>query len=281
MCVFSCSSVWVFLFERNTLEMDVIGEWFGAKFGLGGRERVSDNFEFPNLLKLDAERERKLKEQVERSDGKVRVAVHPGFHHETPEKGSLLYRVREGLKKVIRSEAENNLPLIVFVEGGGAYNALAADWKRQASKVQRDRTYFVPTHKSDPRPMLGYSGVSRWSFIGDEKIEVDYDWEPVMRILTKAGVRRCLVGGEYLLVSEVLGDFNRADQSDLLSQVAEQNGGKQDEYWVGCVGEVAARLAQRFTIESSNLSIPDGRLQIMGIRPSESYLTMARKPKKD
>jgi hypothetical protein len=221
----------------------------------------------PNLLQLDYRQRETLADQVKKSEGKVRVMVHPEFNRVVPDEGTELWRVRKGFEKMIESDSEKSLPMIIFVEGGSEYEYLKEVWKEYANPVQLPKMYLVPTYKDNPRPMHNYrgqqSGVPAW----DPYQVKEMGWKDLVQVFRETGIENCLIGGENLVVAEEL-DEEMEDQGPLRYQIRKKTEKNTDEiHWNQCVGQVAARLSREFEVEFSTVAFPHRRMHALGVRP--------------
>lgn len=224
---------------------------------------------FPNVLELSGADRDRLEDQLKSANGKLRVVVHPFFLKVAEDEGTTLSTIRNGWMKLMASQSDKSLPVLFFAQGGYEYEYLQELWKGNASDQQREKIYFVPTYNADPRPLTNYHGQSAWADSFDPHQTRNRDWKRLMDILDDAGVKQCLVGGEFLTVASEAGTIY-ADQTELRHQMAKTADTQEKEkFWNECVGEAAGRLAQRFEVEFSNLAFPHRRVHAMGLKKPE------------
>ncbi len=266
--VFSCCGIRIFLPERDFVEMSE-GLDVDAEIGklLQEFSEQKKREYLPNLLQMDYLDRERLADQVEKSGGKVRIVVHPEFNRVVPEEGTELWRVRKAFEKMIGSDSEKSLPMIIFVEGGSEYEYLKEMWKEYANPVQLEKMYLVPTYRGDPRPIHNYrgqqSGVPAW----DPYQVKEMRWKDLVRVYRETGIENCLIGGENLVVADKL-DEEMEDQGSLRYQTKKKTEKDIDEVnWNQCVGQVATRLAREFEVEFSSVAFPHRRMHALGARP--------------
>lgn len=229
-----------------------------------------ENEYLPNLLQMNYQDRERLAGQVKKSSGKVRVVVHPEFNTVIPDEGTELWKVRKAFEKMIRSDSEVSLPMVIFVEGGPEYEYLREVWKEHASPIQQEKMYLVPTYKENPRPIHNYrgqqSGVPAW----DPYQVKEMGWKDLVRVFRETGIESCIIGGENLVIADKL-DEEMEDQGALRYQIVKKAGKRLDDvHWNQCVGQVASRLAREFDVQFSSAAFPHRRTHAEGTKsPSQ------------
>lgn len=181
---------------------------------------------FPDLLKVGASR---LGGQVGLSGGALRLLVHPYYDDRI-----LTEKYRSALGRLLESNTDRSTPIVVMEEA-----AKTETMRRSLLTVvpvkKQNRVYIVPTWMGSPEPVEGWSGL--------------------IRIFKKAGVERCLVGGQYLRFGQYEVHGNR---EELDRQLRSRN---LNLFKVcGCVGGALDELASAgFEVEISNIALPDRR----------------------
>ena len=174
---------------------------------------------------IDGKLFEELQRQVMVSKGVVRVWVHPYYMGDDFDYISTMEKTVSALDK------GQGVPNIFFMPSGTYF-------KRDMSRILsiagngEDKCYFVPTGLGNPEPELQ----------GENEVG---GWEVVREILTKAGVTRCLVGGEYAMLPEI-----KKPDGDKVS---------------GCVNEAMNQLSVSFHVELSNAAYPVNRSAAVGL----------------
>lgn len=198
--------------------------------------RVPETEQRPNqhldFFSLSAEDLGRLSESVKRSQGVVRVFVHPYFDSYNPKDADSKNseRIQAGIVSILNSQnagPDGHNPPVILMEEEGSIKKVKGIVSSSVPNSQ-ENVYFVPTAQASPKPIIKVAG----------KFERDDPWPCFRRILSDIGAKKILIGGMYFWSS-----------------------GKNAKTLYGCVGEVIKQLSA-FEIQVSNFTSPDSRQDI-------------------
>lgn len=104
-------------------------------------------------------------------------------------------------------------------------------------------------------------------------------------MLIELGVKRLLIGGTYLRINPNVHDGDGSDPEHISEQLGEmkayferiaaESGADPrfyNHYILGCVGEVAKRMAKKFNVSLSNFSFPIKGHQVRGVERRKWFI---------
>lgn len=174
---------------------------------------VSDNSSAFDLFGLSNEQRNKFKNQVEKSNGLIRIFIHPLAHLNGPEKIENQDRVIKILSKNLYSEKAP--PIIIMENEGGLEN-----WKKSIEKLDLEKdVYLLETLRDYPYPILSDRPNpledSAEGILSTNGLKYAEDGcKKLISILKEAGVTELLVGGTSLKIidgtlTQCVGNFIR------------------------------------------------------------------------
>ena len=203
-----------------------------------------------NEKRLNFER---LREQLEASEGVLRVFVHPlnyrddndtpllpeivGKYPEMQARRDKIHRAQETFRRFLASDSPEKPPTIVFEEKSNVSNLQVV----MSEIATGDNVYIIETE--DGGPDL-YS------------LENTALWPNLLDTLQEAGTEKIIIGGQSLAVEPGTGSYPELE-ARLNLQSAEF-----PHHLEACVAGIAGELARRFPIEISNIAAPDNAADI-------------------
>jgi hypothetical protein len=201
-----------------------------------GMEKIHTFFD------IDTEAEEKLLQEIERSEGLIRVFVHPGFKEYSTFLGikndqkqvDQLLEAQEVFERVITSKSEHVPPIFVF-EGG--FSADEFQKKEGAlAEISAKDIYIIRTEGANPNPLppdhQGGIGLFEHKKIPEaDRAEM---WEWVIEEFKKWGVKKILIGGAEFYISK-----------------------EEASVYGGCVGAAINKLQGNFIINISSMTWPE------------------------
>jgi len=244
-------------------------------------EPIPEQEEIPgkvlDFFELTAEQESKLKKEIKKHNGLVRIFVHPEWqsyiqfedrmHAEGKTKKSSADRIKkieQAMKKILLSDSEDLPPIILLKEITGAPNILElppytelvnrleekSDYLTEFAEQHpsKQKIYIVPTKSFSPDPIL--------TCAQDE----DEAWGYLVVLMKELGVKKILAGGGELYLPLVNQESSDSD---------EQAEGTREEIWknsAGCLGKTMRKFADDFQVDLSALAYPGQRRDVVKIQ---------------
>lgn len=198
---------------------------------------------FCDVFELTSEEVVDLKERVDKWNGVIRVFVHPFFiehgyakqtHHHFPNQE----RTGNVLKRLV-SKHESKTPPILILQESESIDKAGKELEKSSQRV-----LIVQTVENDPDLDHGRS------------------FDDLKEFLKKIGVKRVLVGGQFLFI-----DAEEVDNNDGTLVIPERYGYEDMEPWLGgCTGKAINGIRDpNYTIEISHTSYPDNITKLRGV----------------
>lgn len=195
---------------------------------------------FLNFFELSEAQLRLLQERVEKSNGLVRIFVHPYIvskGQEMPEKDQKMFDAMDrSIRRILNISDEGRPPLLIFEE-----RSKVEKLTRELSEVGSGRTYIVPTFDASPEPKPEEHSVNSSRDIGS-------NWSLLVQKFKQVGIKKAIIGGMFFSVKVKKYDTSK-DASPEKAKIDMDL----------CVGRIAKILSRQFTIEISNLGWPMSR----------------------
>jgi hypothetical protein len=214
---------------------------------------------FPNLLRMDEATTRQFQSQVQESGGTIRIAVHPYFNRLDMMNQSVS-KYLQNWERLLAADSGKKVPLVVLECGGGSYKGTQELIKKATPEHQQKKIYFVPTYEADPTPMWNYRGESKPN--DDPDVE-ERAWEKLVGLLKKSGIKKVIIGGQYLKVVKGKAVWDNGFFERQL--LAKGNNFLQNYTLSNCVGGAVVNLSKDFEIEVSNIAFPHRRSIALGM----------------
>ena len=182
------------------------------------KETTPQPFRMKYLERLSESDLNELKRKVKKNKGVIQVLVHP-FYKEEEASAEIPFDLRPEYKEerdaFIREVLAADIPLIIFEEEQAVPHLLQRQLNSNTGTV-----YVVSTLPGDGRPasMRG-PGFNPYFMNWRVAANLEYNaWSKVMTPLKKTGVKRALVGGQYMVLAKpankneerLFGIFNRS-----------------------------------------------------------------------
>lgn len=212
----------------------------------GAPNKVHDFFE------LDIATEKRLRENIEKLNGVVRVFIHPDFEEYSVFKGTQkiqkeaqrLEQAEAAFQRILSSQSED-LPELFIFETAQDIDEFEEKVARIEEIAKRD-VYSIRTEFANPDPLSPHRKKSYewqflrgWTWFGGKKITDEERagmWEMLINKFKQLGVRKILIGGLELYMPQ-----------------------KEGEQYGGCLGKAIKHLKDAFEIELSLLTWPGTR----------------------
>lgn len=266
-------------------------------FGYHNQEMISRSGpEFFDILENESIQAR-LKEEIARHDGLVRIFVHPFFNKIVGLKhvasGNLNEqierrykaldeseddidrreaRVTKGLVRILESSDEQTPPVLIFEEKDSM--PISEKIIEKLAPKTNKPIYFVATHQWDPVPMI--AGELPQNRYGDRR-GADEAWELLSEYFENLGIKKILLGGQLLY----LNTDNKHPQPFSVSRgKAARDKLLQDDLsetkanFEGCVFETYRHLLENMgdIVELSNMSYPNNSNDINRLKQGQQII---------
>lgn len=253
--------------------------------------------EFFDILE-DESIQTRLKEDIAKHDGLVRIFVHPFFEQilvlKNVEVGNLdseikqryenlnnstddidkrERRVTAGFARVLESEDAQTPPVLVFEEkeSMGISQKITEKLAPQAKRP----VYFVPTHKWDPVPMIAgeLPKDKYWQHKG-----ADEAWQLLAEYFKDLGIKKILIGGQRLIINPHGNPYshpgNIGQGKEARDKLLEDDLNELEAEFKGCVFETYRHLYDNMgdIIELSNMSFPNNRNDINRLKQEQEVI---------
>jgi len=192
-------------------------------------------FDFEEVI-FDETKRLEFQQAVERSNGTIRVVVHP-YHRQHSAFGDAEFLnptiVEKTIGKIMNQKVKD-VPILFLIEDDyfDQTKALLDHEAVQNASDNNHNFYLLRTQYSNPEPRLKGGNLT-----------AEENWERLMDCLKNSGVRSIMLGGEYLMTPE--------HKKDRL------------ETTTGCVNELNGKFkAYNIQTEISHLSFPASRNEI-------------------
>lgn len=203
-------------------------------------EVIKEKPVFHNVLSLTEVEREVLKSRIIESQGVVRIMIHPYYVRQFSSrrddreyiirlKGPRVSVVEEGFERMLK--AKSSVPIFLFE---GEENL--SETKLRINKILQEsgnELYLVPTYDASPVP-VSFKDVSR----GEE-------WNFFVDTMKDLGAKRLIIGGMYLFKNEYIGSRENSEELK------------------GCVGVAINALSSHFDIQTSSITHPLSRKDIM------------------
>ena len=191
-----------------------------------------------------------LKRRINKSNGLVRVFIHPYYSKNNGETTAET-KSSKGLDSIISSSSEKTPPVIVFEESSMVEKT--TEHLVEALGQSHAKTILVETNDKTSNP--------KTEAMGTEKER----WASVINILIQLGVKKVLIGGEKLeIIGGDLLNFIDKDFDQFKIRRALEGAQNTNYSFFGCVGQ-AIKYFEQFgiAVEISNLSHPESRIDLL------------------
>lgn len=199
---------------------------------------------------IDAKTEQKLKKEIQKSKGLVRVFIHPDFgeystYSDIKDNLELAEQLKDAQKifeRVIVSKSEHLPPVFIFESG---WHSDEFKEKEEAlMKISSRDIYIVRTEGANPNPLPPdhEEGIRFMEYHKVSKKEREEMWKWVIEELKTWGVKKILIGGLELYVSK-----------------------DEEKAHGGCLGFAIEKLRNHFNLEISSMTWPE---KIQGLKKS-------------
>jgi len=266
-------------------------------FGQHNQEMIRKSGpEFFDILE-DESVQARLKEDIAKHDGLVRIFVHPYFEQMLSLKGvessnldseiETRYeklnnsedpidqresRVTKGFMRVLESSDEQTPPVLVFEEK----ESMSISQKiieKLAPEIKRP-VYYIPTHRWDPVPII--AGELPTDRYGQRK-GADEAWELLSEYFKDLGIKKILLGGQLLYLNT---DYNYSHPGNVDKGEEVRDRLLGDDYhelkasFKGCVFETYRHLFENMgdIIELSNMSYPNNSNDINRLKQGQEII---------
>lgn len=206
-----------------------------------------------------------LKDSVRRNKGVVEILVHP-FHTQGAQT-STPFEQREGYVSerddFVQSVISKDIPLVVFQEEA-TLDALSSQINAESGRI-----YVVPTLEGEARPSSIKRHPQYHLIFMNYRIAAQENataWKMAIVPLKNAGVKRAVVGGEYMVLVKPGSDAEEVLFSRFSSLAQGKKGAMKlvaaGVFPSGCPGQVINELLRRgIDISISPISSPTNRIQ--------------------
>lgn len=222
---------------------------------------------FKPVFEMDPEEKEILKAKVEKSDGLVRIFIHP-FYSRVSDNFKDVKRdpaaVEEGMVRIINSSDERTPPLFLFEQQMQIEDseAILAD----VLESSHNDLYLVPTQVNSANPKMSKSGE------GDSTAARAKAWTELRSLFREVGVKKIIIGGMHMKIEPVPSRFKTGAgyhpkakhflMNEAFRRQREKKGARSTDYYITqCVGEAAQQLSS-FDLEISGMTFPDSRKEL-------------------
>jgi len=207
-----------------------------------------------------------LRDKVRRNNGAIEILVHP-YYEDGKTTLAPSFELRESYKEerneFIQRVLEKDIPLVIFEEEDSL--------KDLSEKIDSNvgTVYVVPTLQKEATPSSIKRSHEYHPVLMNSRVAhgLRFEaWEKVTEPLRKAGVKKAIVGGEYMLLVQPQGDNERI-LFDQFSSLAKGKKGAMELVSAGlfpsaCPGQVANRLLGiGIDISISSISSPTNKIE--------------------
>jgi len=198
---------------------------------------------FLDIFEMTDDEKKELKERIAQWEGTLRVFVHPFFikhgyaeqtHHHFPGQE----RTGTMVKRIVAKEADQTPPVLILQE--------AKTIKRLAEELEEASQVILIARTVDNDPDLEYGR----------------DFEDLKKLFVELGVKRLLVGGQFLYIDE-----QEVEEGSDAIEIPENYGYENMEPWLGgCTGKAIKNLKDpQYKIYISYSSYPDNLKKLRSV----------------
>ena len=211
-----------------------------------------------------------LKEKIAKSEGTIRMFIHPSFglmykNSETDSGMSdedytnAANTVMAATMKVLSAKSEDSPPVIIL-EDDEIFQSCAAFYDKGSDSSGQDY-YLIETQHSNPAPKIPKGDGDKVEYMSDQE-----SWTLLSGVLAELGTKKIIAGGASFKMRPIDDEVEQQHKKNLETVYGPyrrkrlEHGAKNVQYSLNhCFGMALTYLSHAFDVELSNLTYPDNR----------------------